>query len=198
MKKRTLIVAHEFKIGAEHRRSAMGHQSLVVWMTGLSGSGKSTIADLLEQRLFGAGMHTCVLDGDNTRTGLCSDLGFDFNSRRENNRRVAEVAKILAHSGLVVIVSLISPLKEDRDKAKNIIGSSLFREIYVHASLEACIQRDVKGLYHKAISGEIHEFTGISSPYEPPEAPDMIINTEVEILENCVDELFNFILKSIK
>lgn len=198
MNERNQIIAHDFKLGSEHRRSATGHKSLVVWMSGLSGSGKSTLADLLEQQLYKAGVHTSVLDGDNTRIGLCSDLGFDFKSRRENNRRVAEVAKILANSGLVVIVSLISPLKEDRDKAKNIIGPTQFREIYVQATIEACIQRDVKGLYQKAINGEIQEFTGISSPYEPPEAPDMIINTENERAENCVGELFNFIMNTIK
>lgn len=198
MGKGNLIVTHDFKVNIKQRISVTGHQPLVVWMSGLSGSGKSTLADLLEQQLHNAGVYTCVLDGDNTRSGLCRDLGFDLASRRENNRRVAEVAKILANNGMVVIVSLISPLREDRENARNIIGASIFKEIYIQATLEACIQRDVKGLYHKALSGEINEFTGITSPYEPPVSPDLVFNTEKERAENCVDELFNFIMNIIK
>jgi adenylylsulfate kinase len=198
MSEKNQIYRHDFGVSARQREAMMGHKPLVIWMSGLSGSGKSTIANLVEQKLFGAGVHTCILDGDNTRSGLCSDLGFDMPSRSENIRRVAETASILSNSGLVVLVSLISPLRKDREKARNIIGASIFREIYIKASIDICIQRDVKGLYDKAIQGEIKDFTGISSPYEPPESPDMVLHTESKGAEECADQLFQWIIKIIK
>lgn len=198
MSEKNQIYRHDFKLSVQQRIELMGHKPLVVWMSGLSGSGKSTIANLVEQKLFDAGVHTCILDGDNTRSGLCSDLGFDMESRSENIRRVAETANILSNSGLVVLVSLISPFRKDREKAGHIIGASIFREVFIEAALDICIHRDVKGLYYKAIQGEIKDFTGISSPYEPPEVPDMVLNTEAKDAEECAEELFQWIIKIIK
>ena len=176
-------VAHQ--IDAEARRRRFGHQGGVVWLTGLSGSGKSTIGVALEAHLFAAGMNAVLLDGDNLRHGLTSDLGFSPDDRRENLRRVGEVAALFAKSGAIVITALISPYSEDRARARK-AANGQFIEVYVAADLDTCKARDPKGPYAKAISGEISEFTGVSAPYEVPTAPDLRIDTTITDLDACV------------
>jgi adenylyl-sulfate kinase len=157
-------------------------------LTGLSGSGKSTLAQALEIALHERGHHVYVLDGDNVRHGLNSDLGFSNADRVENIRRIAEVAHLMVDAGLIVIVAFISPFRQDREIARHLFDSGEFLEVFVDASLTLCESRDVKGLYGKARRGEIEEFTGISSPYEPPENPDVHIDSSNPI-ENCIDEV---------
>ena len=162
-------------------------------MTGLSGSGKSTLAFELERRLIEAG-HACfVLDGDNVRHGLSRDLGFSPADRRENIRRVAEVAKFMNDAGMIVITAFISPYAEDREMARSIIGRERFLETYLAASLDACERRDPKGLYAKARAGEVMEFTGVSAPYEPPVAPDLVVETGRDGIEECMGRLFEVV-----
>ncbi|MDM4767550.1 adenylyl-sulfate kinase [Pelomonas sp. SE-A7] len=164
----------------------MSPRKLTVWLTGLSGSGKSTLArELLAQRLF-AGEQVAVLDGDVLRAGLCKDLGFSTADRHENIRRVAEVARLMNDAGVTVICALISPLRADRQMARQIIGREAFVEVHVAASLEACERRDPKGLYKKARAGQIPMFTGIDSPYEEPESPDLVLDTDEQTLGDSV------------
>jgi adenylyl-sulfate kinase len=155
-----------------------GHGSAVVWLTGLSGSGKSTVAKSIEAALFDLGVHVYVLDGDELRRGLCRDLQFSQADRSENLRRAAEVARILADAGLVVIASFISPYGRDRQAARGVVGEMPFIEVFVDCPLAECIRRDPKGLYARARAGEIPEFTGVSAPYEPPEHPEVHLRTE--------------------
>lgn len=159
---------------------------MCLWMTGLSGAGKSTLANALEQVLNKKGKHTYILDGDNLRHGLNSDLGFSKAERNENVRRAAEAAQLLVDAGLIVIVGLISPFKQERDWARSIFKDNQFKEIYISTSLQECEQRDVKGLYQKARRGEVKDFTGIDSPYEPPEHPEVIIDTQNKSISKCV------------
>ena len=159
---------------------------MCLWMTGLSGAGKSTLANALEQELKKQGKHTYILDGDNLRHGLNSDLGFTEADRNENVRRAAEAAQLMADAGLIVIVGLISPFKKERDWARSLFKDNQFKEIYISTSLKECEQRDVKGLYQKARRGEVKDFTGIDSPYEPPENPDVIIDTQNKSVSDCV------------
>jgi len=181
----TNITAVAHQIDAEARRRRFGHQGGVVWLTGLSGSGKSTIGVALEAYLFDAGMNAVLLDGDNLRHGLTSDLGFSPADRRENLRRVGEVAALFAKSGAIVITALISPYAEDRIRARK-AANGQFIEVYVDADMDACKARDPKGLYAKAMRGEIPEFTGVSAPYEVPEAPDLSVDTTVLSIDACV------------
>jgi adenylylsulfate kinase len=168
--------------------------SPVIWLTGLSGSGKSTIANELELTLENKGIKSYVLDGDNIRTGLNSDLGFSDNDRKENMRRIAEVAKLFADSGTIAIAAFISPFREERAEAKRVIGAENFIEVHVDASLEICEKRDVKGLYKKARAGEIPNFTGIDSPYEEPEHPDVVAESGRATIHTCVDKIM-FVLE---
>ncbi|MEM5386470.1 adenylyl-sulfate kinase [Paraburkholderia phymatum] len=162
------------------RALIFGHKPVTVWLTGLSGAGKSTIAFGLERKLMSMG-HACyVLDGDNVRHGLTSDLGFSKEDRRENIRRVAHVAQLMNDAGLIVVAALISPMRDDRAMARDIIGHERFVETYLSASANDCAKRDPKGLYAKAIAGTISSFTGVSAPYEPPENPDLLLETAVE------------------
>ena len=170
-----------------------GIAGAVFWLYGLSGSGKSTLAIEMEKRLHKQGALSIVLDGDNLRTGLNKDLTFSEDHRKENVRRVSEVAKLLCENGLIVLVSLITPLKEFRESARSIIGSRNFKEIYIKASFETCQQRDVKGLYAKANQGLINTFTGKGSCFEEPEDADLIIESESNPMENSAEELFQFI-----
>jgi len=173
------------KVGAEQRALRTGHPGCVVWLTGLSASGKSTIATELERQLCGAGRFAYLLDGDNVRHGLCSDLGFSPEARKENIRRVGEVAKLFADAGLICITAFISPYRSDRELVRAIVPQGKFLEVYVNAPLAVCEQRDPKGLYAKARTGQIKEFTGISSPYEPPLKPEIEVRTnELSVAES--------------
>lgn len=179
---------HNMDINRELREAQMGQKACTIWLTGLSGAGKSTIANALEKKLFSLGKHTMLLDGDNIRMGLNRNLGFSEADRIENIRRISEVAKLMNDAGLIVITSFISPTRMDRRNAKNIIGEE-FLEVYVSTSLEVCEKRDVKGLYRKARNGEIANFTGITSPYEVPQHPDLTLDTEILTVEACVDKI---------
>ena len=181
----------------DDRESRLNQKSKVLWLTGLSGSGKSTIAQGLERKLYNEGFFAQVLDGDNIRSGICNNLGFSVEDRRENIRRISEVAKLFLHSGIIAINSFISPTKAIRAEAKSIIGDSDFIEIYINAPLEVCEARDVKGLYKKARAGEIKGFTGIDSPYEAPENPTLEIRTDEVSVEEAVELIYNTILQQI-
>ena len=183
-----------FSVTEIDRSLRFNHRSAIIWMTGLSGSGKSTIAKEIEKKLFLKSYNVFVLDGDNLRMGINKGLGFTTEDRTENIRRTAEVARLLTQAGFIVIVSLISPYISERKKARD-IRPEIFKEIFIKASIDECKKRDVKGLYSKAISGEIKNFTGISSPYEDPKNPDLILNTEKESIEESVNKLENFIIK---
>jgi len=179
------------------KETMLGHKGVVLWMCGLSGSGKSTLARALENALYEKGIQTKLLDGDNLRSGINSNLSFTNEDRVENIRRAAEIAKLFVENGEVVICSLISPTQEIRDQAKNIVGVEDFREVYINASFEVCAQRDVKGLYKKAMAGEIKNFTGLDAPFEAPESPFLELNTGESSFEDCQIELVNKVLKEI-
>ncbi len=189
------IYPHASEVSPELRQSLSGHKSAVLWMTGLSGSGKSTIAHRLERELLLSGHRVFVLDGDTLRNGLNRDLGFSEQDRRENLRRAGETARVLVEAGLIVIASFISPFRAERQMVREILGEA-YREIYVYASLEDCEQRDPKGLYRRARSGQIPQFTGISSPYEEPENPDLRLDTTNFSAEDCVREVRNYLGKA--
>ncbi|MFQ5447378.1 MAG: adenylyl-sulfate kinase [Saprospiraceae bacterium] len=197
MEERNLHPSFSRLLKREQRESFLGQRSKVVWLTGLSGSGKTTIAQLLEARLFEEGFFAQVLDGDNIRTGINGNLGFSLEDRQENIRRIAEIAKLYLNTGVVTICTFISPTREIRTFARQIIGEQDFREIFIDAPLEVCEQRDVKGLYQKARAGELKNFTGIDSPYEPPENPSLIIDTHRETVEESVERILQFLLPQI-
>lgn len=181
------IVAYDYEELKKQRTRLKGHLPLVVWLTGLSGSGKSTIAKALELQLNSNGIHTTTLDGDNLRTGLNSGLGFSTEDRQENLRRVAEVAKIMTDAGLVVLAAFIAPLKAQREQVKQLVGADRFVEIFIDTPLAVCEERDVKGLYQKARAGIIKDFTGISAPYEAPENPLLRIATSELSIDQAVE-----------
>lgn len=188
---------HDMDITRELREAQLNQKAVTVWMTGLSGAGKSTIANELEKRLFSMGKHTMLLDGDNVRMGLNKNLGFGEKDRIENIRRIAEVSKLMNDAGLIVLTSFISPYRLDRRNAKEIIGEN-FIEVYVSTPLEECERRDVKGLYKAARSGQLAEFTGISSPYEAPENPDIVVDTTDSNVEACVDVIIEGIKRFLE
>ena len=183
------ITPHRFSVGRNERNQLNGHTSFVVWFTGLSGAGKSTLANLVEEKLMQQGVRTFSLDGDNIRTGINKDLKFTPKDRKENLRRIAEISKLFVDAGIVVIASFISPLQQDRNMIKEIVGTKNFYEIFVNTSLEECERRDVKGLYKKARRGEIPYFTGITAPYDAPENPEIEIKTENETVEESVERI---------
>jgi bifunctional enzyme CysN/CysC len=183
------------RVSAEHRAVRSGHRGGVLWFTGLSGAGKSTLAMAVEQELFRRGYNVYVLDGDNIRQGLNSNLGFSPDDRTENIRRIGEVAALFADAGLITITAFISPYRADRQRARAAAGDA-FHEIYVRADLPTCEQRDPKGLYKKARQGEIAEFTGISAPYEPPEAPELIVDTQNQLVEVSIAQIVEHVQKS--
>ncbi len=192
------LIKQTFTITRSDYESRNKHRGIVIWLTGLSGSGKSTIANELNTRLFHQNKHAVILDGDNTRLGINSDLGFSNENRTENNRRVAEIAKLFIESGNIVICSFISPFQKDREMSKQIIGEADYFEVFVDCSLEMCENRDVKGMYKQARKGELESFTGISSPYEKPTNPKLILNTEKLNLEQSTDLLESAIQERIK
>ncbi len=187
------IVWHKSLVTREERNRLNKHRSGVVWFTGLPAAGKSTIAHHLERELFDRDIRVYVLDGDNIRHGICSDLGFSREDRRENLRRIAEVCKLFVDAGIVVLTAFVSPYREDRKYIKDIIGNDQFFEIYVKCSVNVCEMRDQKGYYRKAMKGVIKNFTGISDPYEEPETPDLILNTETLDVATSVKKVFMFL-----
>ena len=187
----------QFAVGEDARTARNGHEGGVLWFTGLSGSGKSTLAVALEARLFEKGYQVFVLDGDNVRQGLTSNLGFSPDDRSENIRRVGEVAALFRQAGVIVISSFISPYRSDRDRARHAAYSS-FHEVFIKAEIKTCIGRDPKGLYKRAIQGDIPDFTGISAPYEPPVSPDLTIDTEASSIEACVEQLVNYVDRNFR
>ncbi|MEZ0328429.1 MAG: adenylyl-sulfate kinase [Dissulfuribacterales bacterium] len=189
----TNIIWHHATIKREHRQRQNGHNSVVLWFTGLSGSGKSTIAHAVEEQLHQMGCRTYVLDGDNVRHGLCGDLGFSIEDRRENIRRIGEMAKLFVDAGLIVLTAFISPFRADRKRVRGILMPGDFLEIYCRCPLDVCEARDVKQLYKRARAGEVPEFTGISSPYEEPLAPDLTIDTAELSLEQSVSAVMTLL-----
>lgn len=190
------ITWRDLTIGRLDREVLNGHRGATVWLTGLSGSGKSTVADMLAARLHEMGVHTAVLDGDNIRHGLNSDLGFSPEDRTENIRRIAEVAKLLTSFGVVNMVAFISPYSSDRDSAREMQGAGDFIEVFVHAPLEVAEARDPKGLYKKARLGLIREFTGIDAPYQEPERPELVLHTHLETPEESVEAVVTYLRRS--
>jgi len=183
------VVWHHATITRKKREALNGHKSATLWFTGLSGSGKSTLAHAVEEKLHQLKCSTYVLDGDNVRHGLCGDLTFSDDDRKENIRRIGNVSKLFLESGVIVLTAFISPFRSDRELVRNMMPHGDFIEIYCKAALEICEQRDVKGLYKKAREGLIKDFTGISSPYEEPVKPEIQVDTGADSLENCVDQV---------
>ena len=185
-------------LSRSERQRFLGQRSVALWFTGLSGSGKSTIAIALERKLFETGFFTQLLDGDNIRSGINANLGFGEDDRSENIRRIAEVAKLFVNAGVITLNTFISPTRKMRSTARQIIGEDDFIEIYIDTPLHICEQRDVKGLYARARKGELLNFTGIDAPYEAPESPDIEIGTENKSVEQCVEEIMNIIVPRIE
>jgi adenylylsulfate kinase len=194
MKKSPNTIWQEISISKLERQQLNGHKSCVLWFTGFSGSGKSTISNALEERMNKIGIHTYLLDGDNIRHGLCKDLGFNKQDRVENIRRVGEVAKLFIDGGTIVLSAFISPYRSDRKKVREILEQDEFIEIYVKCPINVCEERDPKGLYKRARSGEITDFTGITSPYEEPLNPEITINSHTESVEESVDKIIDYLL----
>ena len=187
------IIPHNYKITVKERRQLNNQNSFLIWFTGLSGSGKSTIANLVEEKLHQQGVKTYSLDGDNIRDGINKDLTFSPEDRTENIRRIAEISKLFIDAGIVVLGAFVSPYKKDRKNIENIVDSSNFVEIFINTSVEECERRDVKGLYQKARKGEIKDFTGISAPYEAPSNPAIEIVTEEMTIEESVSKIVEYI-----
>jgi len=175
------------------RQLQAGHKPVILWFTGLSGAGKSTLAHAVEKALFDKGCRTFVIDGDNVRHGLCADLGFSADDRQENIRRIGEMSKLFLQAGVITLTAFISPFRADRNRVRSLVGENEFIEIYCKADLNICEQRDVKGLYAKARRGEIADFTGISSPYEAPENPELVLDTGSATIECCADEVLTYL-----
>ena len=190
-------IYHSATVTRERRNQLNGHKSAIIWFTGLSGSGKSTLAHSVEEELHNLDCKTFVLDGDNVRHGLSSNLTFSDNDRKENIRRIGESAKLMMEAGVISMTAFISPFKKDRNLVRQLLPQGDFIEIYCKASLEVCESRDVKGLYKRARAGEIKNYTGIDSPYEAPENPELVVNTESESLEESIAKVIDF-LKSKK
>lgn len=189
------VIWHQATVTRQRRELQNAHRGAIIWFTGLSGSGKSTLAHAVEEALHQKGCRTFVLDGDNVRHGLCGDLGFSDAGRVENIRRVGEVAKLFMEAGIIVLTAFISPYRADRERVRSMVTDGDFIEIYCDTPIEVCESRDVKGLYKKARSGQIKEFTGISSPYEAPEAAELRVNTGEAELDSCVRQVVDLLLQ---
>ncbi len=192
------IIKHNYQVSQEDRSVLLAQNSFLLWFTGLSGSGKSTIANALEHKLYQEGIKTYALDGDNIRKGINNDLTFSPEDRKENIRRIAEVANLMVDAGVVVLAAFVSPYKKDRENIARIVGNDNFVEIFVNTSLEECERRDVKGLYKKARAGEIKDFTGVNAPYEAPDSPDVEIVTDGLSIEECVLRIYDKIKPKLK
>jgi adenylylsulfate kinase len=186
-------VWHHATVTRARREQHNGHKSAIIWFTGLSGAGKSTLAHAVEERLHQMSCRTFVFDGDNVRHGLCGDLDFSEEDRRENIRRIGEMAKLFVEAGVIALTAFISPFRTDRLKVRNLAAPGDFIEVYCRCSIEVCEQRDVKGMYRRARAGEIRNFTGISSPYEEPENPELAIDTGSLPLDQCVDQVLGYL-----
>ena len=189
------IVWHERLVSKQERNRLNKHRSGIVWFTGLPASGKSTLAHHLEKEIFNRSIRAYVFDGDNVRHGLCSNLGFSREDRRENLRRIAEMCKLFIDAGIVVLTAFVSPYREDREYVRNLIGNDGFFEVYIKCSVDICEKRDPKGHYRKAKEGIIKNFTGVSDPYEEPENPDLVIDTEKMDVENSVQSVLELLGK---
>ena len=187
------IVWHHSAVTRRDREHKNGHRSAILWFTGLSNSGKSTIAHAVEERLFKMGCRTFVFDGDNVRHGLCSDLGFSKEDRVENIRRIGEMAKLFTEAGVIALTAFISPFRSDRERVRGLVNPGDFIEIFCRCPLEVCEERDVKGHYKKARAGEIKEFTGVSSPYEEPLTPEIVLDTASTPVEECVNTVISYL-----
>lgn len=192
------IIPHHHSVTLDDRIEKNGHKPKLIWFTGLSGSGKSSLANALEQQLHNRGLNTYILDGDNIRSGLNKDLDFTELSRKENIRRIAEVSKLFVDAGIVVLTAFISPFRENRRFARELVGEEHFIEVFVDCPLEVCESRDVKGLYAKARAGLIPDFTGITSPFEEPENPDIVVKTDELSLEDSLKILIDKVLPKLK
>jgi len=192
------IIPHSYQVSKKDRQVANNHNSFLMWFTGLSGSGKSTIANVVEQELHKQGIKTFTLDGDNIRKGINNDLTFAPEDRTENIRRIAEISNLMLDAGIVVLAAFVSPYKKDRENIRSIVKDVNFVEIFINTSVEECERRDVKGLYKKARAGEIKNMTGISAPYEAPEKPDIEIKTEEETIEHAVQRIVDYINTKLK
>lgn len=186
-------VWHHATVTRARREQLNGHKSVIIWFTGLSGAGKSTLAHAVEERLHQMSCRTFVFDGDNVRHGLCGDLDFSEEDRRENIRRIGEMAKLFVEAGVIALTAFISPFRADRLKVRNLTVPGDFIEVYCRCPIEVCEQRDVKGMYRRARAGEIRDFTGISSPYEEPENPELAIDTGSMPLDQCVDQVIGYL-----
>jgi len=195
LEKSSNVVWHHATVTRERREALAGHSAAVLWFTGLSGAGKSTLAHAVEEELHRTGVRTFVFDGDNVRHGLCADLGFSPEDRSENLRRIGEMTRLFVEAGVVALTAFISPFRVDRERVRRILPEGDFLEIYCKCSLEVCEARDVKGLYRRARAGEIAEFTGISSPYEPPLSPDLVVETDVLSLEASVEQVLALLVR---
>jgi len=193
MAESTNIVWHESGVTKQQRQEQNGHKSAVIWFTGLSGSGKSTISVELEKALYEKGIRSYRLDGDNIRHGLNKNLGFSDGDRTENIRRIGEVSKLMVDAGLFTLTAFISPFRADRDEVRQLVENGEFIEVYVKASVETCEERDPKGLYKKARAGEIKDFTGIDSPYEEPADPEIVLDTNISSVEEAVRQLLEYL-----
>ena len=192
------LVWHQAQVTRDDRIRLFRQNPVTVWFTGLSGAGKSTLAFVLEKRLLELGHASYVLDGDNVRHGLNSNLGFSHEDRTENIRRIAEVARLMNDAGLIVITAFISPFREDREVARRIIGAEKFLEVHVSTPLTVCEERDTKGMYKRARAGEVHDFTGVSSPYEAPSDPALSLDTTIADIDSCVEEILRMLGPRIK
>ncbi len=198
IRKNNNVVWHHATVTRERRQKQNKHRSVILWFTGLSGSGKSTLAHAVEEELHQAGCRTFVFDGDNVRHGLNSNLGFSKEDRKENIRRIGEMCKLFIEAGVIAMTAFISPFKEDRDRVRKLVDDGDFIEIFLDCSLETCESRDIKGMYARARRGEIKEFTGISSPYERPENPELIVDTDRLTLEESVNVVMDHIAETLR
>jgi len=189
----TNTVWHHATVTRDLREEQNKHKSVILWFTGLSGAGKSTLAHAVEDKLHKLGCNTFVMDGDNVRHGLCGDLTFSEEDRKENIRRIGNVAKLFLEAGVITLTAFISPFRSDREMVRNLVPHGDFLEIFCNTPIEVCEQRDIKGLYKKARSGEIKDFTGISSPYEAPKKPELIVDTGSSSIDDCVDDVISLL-----